>query len=404
MAVALVAVGQSPGATNESCVITKPVGLAVGHLMLAQCMYKWTNTIGTISAPAGWTSVRQTDSPYGAFNFSSALFSKIAVQADVDAATFTFTGSQTTEDNRGLITAWSGINTTTPIGASSGQYNAASTTVTAPTITPVANSMILMIATVRDDNTQSGYAIATDNPASWGEAYDLTTKVDNDMAQAMGYATRAQTSATGNGTATTSGSDANIGQLVSISPTAVIDVEISVPVATATGQGEAPTLVRDCLLTIVLAEVQSQAYEPDVIAGTGVIIDIPLTTATGQAYEPAISLGITLEPPAAEVQAAAYEPSLTLDKIMSMPRAEATAQAPAPTLSLGVTLDVPEAVIEALANAPGLVLDRIIDIPLATAIGQAYAPRFTRMRVLVAVRNIAPVRVLPSEREDPPEL
>jgi hypothetical protein len=71
-----------------------------------------------------------------------------------------------------------------------------------------------LFTAIADNNTQSAYAIATSDPAPWSERYDLLTTQGNDCALSVGHATRAEKTATGNGTATTSGSDINIGQLV----------------------------------------------------------------------------------------------------------------------------------------------------------------------------------------------
>jgi hypothetical protein len=202
--------GQSPGANSTTCVIAKPAGLTVGDLMIAQVVSKSSGT--AVTAPSGWTQIRQDVS---GTSVRSALFWKIATSSDTSATDFTFTTGK--ESNGGAITAWYGHDPTTPIDANNGQGNAASTTVTSPGITPsAANCVILMICGVGDRNTQSNYAIATDNPPSWTEQYDLQTNAGSKCALALGSATRPQTSATGNGTATTSASTANVGQLVAI--------------------------------------------------------------------------------------------------------------------------------------------------------------------------------------------
>jgi hypothetical protein len=204
--------GQSPGANSTTCVIAKPAGLTVGDLMIAQVVSKSSGT--AVTAPSGWTQIRQDVS---GTSVRSALFWKIATSSDTSATDFTFTTGK--ESNGGAITAWYGHDPTTPIDANNGQGNAASTTVTSPGITPsAANCVILMICGVGDRNTQSNYAIATDNPPSWTEQYDLQTNAGSKCALALGSATRPQTSATGNGTATTSASTANVGQLVAIRP------------------------------------------------------------------------------------------------------------------------------------------------------------------------------------------
>jgi hypothetical protein len=224
MTVALRSVGQSAGADSTSCVIVKPVGLAVGDLMIAQVVGTSTGAIPTtFTSPAGWTGIRQ-DVGGTAYveSIRTALFWKIADATDVAATNFTFTATGAAS-NRGTITAWTGHDPTTPINANNGQGNTYSITVTSPTITPsVANCMILLFCGICDNDTQSGYAIVTSNPASWSEAYDLPSNLACDLGLSLGYALRPETSATGNGTATTSASDVNTGQLVAIAPAAAV--------------------------------------------------------------------------------------------------------------------------------------------------------------------------------------
>lgn len=218
MAVTFRSVGVSPGANSTSCVIVKPAGLSVGDLMIAQVVVHTLS--GSITTPGGWTLIR-TNTDFVAPNYwlKSNLFWKIADSDDVAAANFTFTVG--TGCNRGAITAWTGHDPITPINADSGQTQT-STTVTAPTITPsVANCEILMFCAVANNNTQSNYAIANDNPAIWSERYDLLTTQGEDCALAMASATRPETTATGDGTATTSAWEENIGQLVAIAPAAI---------------------------------------------------------------------------------------------------------------------------------------------------------------------------------------
>jgi len=217
MAVAFRSVGVSPGANATSCVIIKPVGLAVDDLMIAQVVFRADDNL---VAPGDWTKIRQDVRTDGIF--SSALFYKIAVQADVDAVNFTFPISGSNKENRGAITVWYGHSAENPIDADNGQTNVASTTVTAPEVTPsIAECMILMICGINDNNTQIGYAIATDNPPSWDERYDLPYDgAYGDCGLSLASALRTETTATGNGTATTSASDKNIGQLIAIAPPA----------------------------------------------------------------------------------------------------------------------------------------------------------------------------------------
>ena len=81
----------------------------------------------------------------------------------------------------------------------------------------MADCVICLFCGVGNDYNVSSYAIATDNPPAWSEAYDLPSNLYLDLGIALGYATRPETSATGNGTATITHSR-NVGQLVAIAP------------------------------------------------------------------------------------------------------------------------------------------------------------------------------------------
>jgi len=227
MVVELRSVGVSPGADSTSCVIAKPVGLSVSWLMIAQVISSKNGVYPSpTSAPANWTQIRQDGGTDPDDELRSALFWKIADGDDVAASNFTFT----TDDmcNMGAISAWTGHDPTTPINANNGQWNSYGNTATSPAITPsVANCMVCMFCGHNRASTFSGYAIVTDNPASWSEAYDISTTAGNDCALALGYALRPETSSTGLGTASASASERTTGQLVAIAPAAPPEEEIS---------------------------------------------------------------------------------------------------------------------------------------------------------------------------------
>jgi len=235
--------GDSGGADSDTCLIPKPAGLEVGDLMITQ-VFGSGATIETFTAPEGWTGIRQ-DTYAGSTDFGSALFWKIADSDDVAAANFTFIATGATS-NRGAITAWYGHDPITPINAQNGQVNSDfSSTITAPTITPsVASCVIGLFCGAPGQLTQSGYAIVTDNPASWDEAYDLHSNLAMDLSFSLGYATRPETSATGNGMATRIGSTRSTGQLIAIAPLVAGDLPTVttqsvtlVEETTATGNG-----------------------------------------------------------------------------------------------------------------------------------------------------------------------
>lgn len=225
--IALRAAGVSPGATSTTCIIVKPVGLALGDLMIAHVV-AFSATDAT-PPDVSWTLIRRDTTSTTVIE--SALWWKVAVAADVAAANFTF--GTPNASNGGAITAWySMTGGAVTLDQNNGQANTASTTVTAPTITPTKSySMILMICSITDNNSESTYAIATSNPADWLEAYDQALDLTNDIGLSLGYAKRPQITATGNGTATTSGSDRNTGQLLNL-------IETKTCMLTLLGSGE----------------------------------------------------------------------------------------------------------------------------------------------------------------------
>lgn len=215
---------QTNSGTNTT-VITKPVSLAVGDAMLGAIWAGTTNGNGTATAPAGWTQKQSV----GFFWGTQYLFWKVADAADAAATNFTFTGGGTgTRLIWGSVTRVTGGAATTPIdqasqAAQSGGVSGFST----GTITPTAANSLCFIFTCGGDSTAyrtvSGYAYVTNNP-TWTEAYDLNMPTDlGDFIEiSMAYASRAQTTATGNATATASAanSDFLVSMTVDIIPPA----------------------------------------------------------------------------------------------------------------------------------------------------------------------------------------
>jgi len=220
MTIALRSVSSVSDQTN-SPVIPKPVGLSVGDLMIAHIVgtASLSGGVPSFTPPADWTEIR--NDTYTAYkDFGASLFWKIADSDDVAATDFTFT-HVAVGAYEGVISAWTGHDASVPINANNGQANASSTTVTSPTITPAANCVICLFCSSELNITTGSYAIATNNPGSWSEAYDIAVDDNKDATLALGYALRPETTATGNGTATISSAVINIGQLVAIAPAAV---------------------------------------------------------------------------------------------------------------------------------------------------------------------------------------
>jgi len=200
MALSLASVGNGSLSVG-SVVIPKPTGLALKDLMIAQI-----GVLSGVTPPAGWTSLR-TDG-------NSKLYYKLADSADVAATDFTFTGGG---DIDGSILRIGGYRVSDIITASNGATGT-NTTQSTSGITPAANSLLLIFTANENGRTVSGQAIATSNP-SWTEQYDRPNAGANTAAISCASATRPESTASGNASATFSNSvTAASVQIVAIAP------------------------------------------------------------------------------------------------------------------------------------------------------------------------------------------
>ena len=198
--------------STNSIVITKPTSLAVGDLMVAQIF----STSTPNSLPSGFTQLLTTVNT----NRSTICY-KVADSGDVAASDFTF-GLPGTELLGGALIRISGATSANPIPESAGATATnTATTSFANTITPhVADSLLLFFTTTTATSITgiSTYAVTTSDP-SWTEMYDSIASSVRGFSAA--YATRPQTTATGNSTC----AGANIfttstwtGQIIAIMP------------------------------------------------------------------------------------------------------------------------------------------------------------------------------------------
>jgi hypothetical protein len=185
---------------TTSVVITKPIGLAVGDVMLAAI---WVDNDGasTVFAdtPSGWTLVQSEITPTNVSEL--ALFRKTADSSDVAASNFTFasSGGQPSRHMIGHIVRL------TNVGSVAGLVGAravvSGTTLTFNGFTPTkANSLFLVFSGQSSSTSQyntTSVSLATDNP-SWTEQADSTyNDTTRDSSLAVYTATRSQITATG---------------------------------------------------------------------------------------------------------------------------------------------------------------------------------------------------------------
>jgi hypothetical protein len=122
------------GRNLSSVSVERPSGVVSGDVLLASVL---TATTPTVTPPAGWSVVR--DDVNG-----SALrqVTYVKVAGANEPATYSWALSSQASATA-ILSAYRGVDTTTPIAASSGQANASSTDITAPSLTsPVANTLL----------------------------------------------------------------------------------------------------------------------------------------------------------------------------------------------------------------------------------------------------------------------
>lgn len=218
MAVAVRSVSTNT-ANATSVIVTKPSGTTDGDYLLACGVAKG----GTPTPPAGWT---QVDSRVSDSIDRSIIWYRIASS---EGASYTFT-CDNTNIAVGMFAITGAATGTAP--TANGQANASSSTCTAPTITPAANSLILLFgAGPITGTTFSSPAIATSDPGLT-EQYEINS---SQYKTVCATGVRAQATATGNGTMTMSGAQINIGQLVSIAPPLAYTMTAAVGSFTLTG-------------------------------------------------------------------------------------------------------------------------------------------------------------------------
>lgn len=245
-------------ATNSATyVINKPASLAAGDLMIAHIV---SNDTESITPPAGWTTVRAVNDASDSY---AGVYARVATSDDVAASSYTLTLSNAAADTNGAIIrftvnsdfALSDIQSNGAMQAGSGSGHSTSG------ITPTYSSGLLLLCLGSDTTGRnaSSYAVATDNP-TWTELYDDAQSVAN---IALAYATRTSGNATGNATASLSGTADDRSTILVYLP-GLTRVSADVVIGTLSVQAPTvPTCVVDSPLTLT-----SSLPAPTVTANT----------------------------------------------------------------------------------------------------------------------------------------
>lgn len=255
MAVSYQSVATTAFATSNNITIAKPSGLAVGDLMIAIVEVLGIGDNLSITG-TGWTQST------GSTSYDFEILYKTATSGDVAASDFTFATDGSKFCAGAIVRIENGAGTDMTVGT---LFNAGSSSTPTYTtgITPTEANALLLFFTFANGTfgtaTVSDYAITTSNP-SWTESYDLAGDDTVDGVMAMAYATRPETTGTGNFSCIYSTSVSSGGLLISVPEK--IDVTVSPAVISVVASVQAPSVSADANVTVastlsVTASVQA---------------------------------------------------------------------------------------------------------------------------------------------------
>lgn len=191
------------GTGGSSLMINKPTGTITGDVMIAHIVVNPTGN--TITAPTGWTLINRQDS---SVDISTVTYWKAAGSSEPTSYTWSF---GTSGEASGGIASYTGVNTTTPIDASSVQYNHTTSTVSNSGVTTtVANDMLVFVVGVVVPTTVNAPTGFTEE---WSTASSSITT--SEMSQSIDTGTGATGTITGSHNG---GANSNITQLIALKP------------------------------------------------------------------------------------------------------------------------------------------------------------------------------------------
>lgn len=190
-------------ATATTLTVPAPPGVADGHVLVAAVTVRGSPAI---TAPAGWTLIRSDQS---GFTVKQSLYYKVAGASEPGSYTWTFASSQ---GAAGGIVAFSGVDTSSPVDASSGATGSG-TAITAPSLTTTAADARLVgffgMSNLATATPPTGMTERLDVSSTAG-TYRASLEAADEPLGAAG--------STGSRTATSTATQTNVGQLVALRP------------------------------------------------------------------------------------------------------------------------------------------------------------------------------------------
>jgi len=225
--------------TGTSSVVTAPSGIQLNDLLIV-CFF--VQSASTQTLPTGFTTIGTRGTMKLGYRFATA--------GDVSATDYTSTNASSTRMFSSISRITDASSFTGSIVYGDGFQNATSTPSIAAGVTPAftrANSLLMQFWN-QDTTTgsTSNFAIATSNP-TWAEAYDVADSTTYNMS--MGYATRPQTTATGNVSVTGSSSTSWLVQMISIADALNFTVNESLTLTESRKEDQSIVLNESVILT-----------------------------------------------------------------------------------------------------------------------------------------------------------
>ncbi len=198
--------------TVGSLTLTAPAGIAAGNLLVAFVAQNTASLPPVSAVPSGWTQVLEQDDGKA---IGGSAYYKFATSADVGGTT-TYTWSfAAAAYTGGVIVAFSGVDTFTPVLVSGSESSTKSGTWKAPSITPgIANTMLIALFA-----GNAGSDPTMNSPAGTTKVYfGETGATSSGIALGAFYELLSSGAATGVYQATGNTSAVNIGALLALQP------------------------------------------------------------------------------------------------------------------------------------------------------------------------------------------
>jgi MSHA biogenesis protein MshQ len=216
---------------GTSVVLNVPDAVAAGDVLLAQVAIHYDKT-PTITAPSGWTFIRQDTGGSAGSSVSDALYYRVAT--GTEPSSYTWTLSQV-ETSAGGIASYTGVNIDNPVDISGASVGASGTTLTAPSVTTT-NANDMLLALFGDGKPNTTVTNPTGMTQEWDQFNAAAGTIDASMSDVL------QASAGASGTKVATGGNAGwTAQLVALNAGALTLVSSGNPSFALTLNGQSQT-------------------------------------------------------------------------------------------------------------------------------------------------------------------